>query len=146
MITVATEMFLQHLVEQSHNVVKSERKPRRNIQYRDVGAYLSLFPSRASRAHTDNIPANAVARVENLEFLTDVVPKTQTYKQFKQKQAKEPAARANGVANGQKTLDQHLGEAGEAQATNGAAHEPEDMDIDSTAPAVPVGKLGSDSA
>lgn len=36
-ITVATEMFLQHLVEQSHNVVKSERKPRRNIQYRDVG-------------------------------------------------------------------------------------------------------------
>jgi len=38
-ITVATEMFLQHLVEQSHNVVKSERKPRRNIQYRDVGVY-----------------------------------------------------------------------------------------------------------
>lgn len=40
-ITVATEMFLQHLVEQSHNVVKSERKPRRNIQYRDVGQYIS---------------------------------------------------------------------------------------------------------
>lgn len=39
-ITVATEMFLQHLVEQSHNVVKSERKPRRNIQYRDVGEFL----------------------------------------------------------------------------------------------------------
>jgi hypothetical protein len=39
-ITVATEMFLQHLVEQSHNVVKSERKPRRNIQYRDVGEYM----------------------------------------------------------------------------------------------------------
>jgi len=39
-ITVATEMFLQHLVEQSHNVVKSERKPRRNIQYRDVGMCL----------------------------------------------------------------------------------------------------------
>lgn len=36
-ITVATEMFLQHLVEQSYNIVKSERKPRRNIQYRDVG-------------------------------------------------------------------------------------------------------------
>ena len=40
-ITVATEMFLQHLVEQAHNVVKSERKPRRNIQYRDVGEYTS---------------------------------------------------------------------------------------------------------
>lgn len=38
MITVAAEMFIQHLVEQSYNVVKSERKPRRNIQYRDVGA------------------------------------------------------------------------------------------------------------
>jgi len=37
MITVATEMFLQHLVEQSYNIVKSERKPRRNVQYRDVG-------------------------------------------------------------------------------------------------------------
>jgi hypothetical protein len=43
-ITVATEMFLQHLVEQSHNVVKSERKPRRNIQYRDVGECLSSRP------------------------------------------------------------------------------------------------------
>jgi len=42
-ITVATEMFLQHLVEQSHNVVKSERKPRRNIQYRDVGMYLLTY-------------------------------------------------------------------------------------------------------
>lgn len=36
-ITVATEMFMQHLVEQAYNIVKSERKPRRNIQYRDVG-------------------------------------------------------------------------------------------------------------
>lgn len=36
-ITVATELFLHHLVEQSYNIVKSERKPRRNIQYRDVG-------------------------------------------------------------------------------------------------------------
>ena len=39
-ITVATEMFLQHLVEQSYNIVKSERKPRRNVQYRDVGECL----------------------------------------------------------------------------------------------------------
>ena len=97
----------------------------------------------------NTLEANAVARVENLEFLTDVVPKTQTYKQVKQKQAKEPAARANGVANGQRTLDQHMGEAGEGQATNGAAHEPEDMDIDDAAPtgsAVPIGKLGNDAA
>jgi hypothetical protein len=127
-------MFLQHLVEQSHNVVKSERKPRRNIQYRDVGVYFS-FPHIAFCTCADNLIANAVARVENLEFLTDVVPKTQTYKQVKQKQAKEPAARSNGVANGQRTLDQHMGEAGEAQATNGAAHQPEDMDLDNAATA-----------
>lgn len=32
-------MFLQHLVEQAYTQVKSEHatKPRRNIQYRDVG-------------------------------------------------------------------------------------------------------------
>ncbi|KAM0716938.1 hypothetical protein Q7P37_006790 [Cladosporium fusiforme] len=126
-ITVATEMFLQHLVEQSHNVVKSERKPRRNIQYRDV--------------------ANAVARVENLEFLTDVVPKTQSFKQVKQKQAKESAAKTNGIANGQKTLDSHVG--GEDQATNGATHDPESMDVDEQGPSgatAPIGKLGSEAS
>ena len=36
-ITAATEMFLQYLVEQAYGVVKAEKKPRRNIQYRDVG-------------------------------------------------------------------------------------------------------------
>jgi hypothetical protein len=105
---------------------------------------LELFQDSAN-----NLAANAVARVENLEFLTDVVPKTQTYKQVKQKQAREPAARANGVANGQRTLDQHMGEAGEGQATNGAAHEPEDMDVDDAAPtgsSMPIGKLANDAA
>jgi hypothetical protein len=87
--------------------------------------------------------------VENLEFLTDVVPKTQTYKQVKQKQAKESAARTNGIANGQRTLDQHIGERAEDQATNGASHEAEDMDIDETAPSsssIPIGKLGNHAA
>ncbi|KAL1311804.1 hypothetical protein AAFC00_001884 [Neodothiora populina] len=80
-ITIATEQFLQYLVEQTHNVVKSERKQRRNIQYRDV--------------------AGAVSRVDNLEFLTDVVPKTMTYKEYKAKKAKEEA---NGKTNGQTKL------------------------------------------
>lgn len=107
---------------------------------------VSIFLGSLELEHTaDTRTANAVARVENLEFLTDVVPKTQTYKQVKQKQTKEPAARANGVANGQRTLDQHMGEASEGQATNGAAHESEDMDIDNAAPAGSA-KLGSDSA
>lgn len=31
-------MFIQYLTEQGHNVVKSERKPRKNIQYKDLGS------------------------------------------------------------------------------------------------------------
>ncbi|KAG9528271.1 histone-fold-containing protein, partial [Aureobasidium melanogenum] len=68
-ITAATELFLQYLVEQTQNVVKAEKKPRRNIQYKDV--------------------ASAVARVDNLEFLADVVPKTVSYKEHKAKKQRE---------------------------------------------------------
>lgn len=40
-------MFLQHLVEQAYTQVKSEHatKPRRNIQYRDVGKIFFFFLS-----------------------------------------------------------------------------------------------------
>jgi len=34
------EMFVRYLAEQAHNVVKSERKPRKNIQYKDLGMFL----------------------------------------------------------------------------------------------------------
>ena len=30
-------MFIRYFAEQAMNVVKSERKPRRNIQYKDLG-------------------------------------------------------------------------------------------------------------
>jgi hypothetical protein len=30
-------MFIQHLTEEAHAQAKLERKPRRNIQYKDVG-------------------------------------------------------------------------------------------------------------
>ena len=39
MITIAAEMFVQHLVEKTHEIIKSEKKPRRNIQYNDVGKF-----------------------------------------------------------------------------------------------------------
>lgn len=84
-ITVATEMFIRYLAEQSLNVVKSERKPRRNIQYKDV--------------------ANAVARIDNLEFLTDVVPKTVTYREYKQQKAGRAARKQELLQSGQRTLD-----------------------------------------
>ncbi len=36
------EMFIQYLTEQGQNVVRSERKPRKNIQYRDLGMICNL--------------------------------------------------------------------------------------------------------
>lgn len=74
-----------------------------------------------------SIPANAVARVENLEFLENVVPRTTTFKQFKQKQVKDVLTAANGAPAGQGTLDTHL-DAKEPQATNGASHDAMEVD------------------
>ncbi|TQS39054.1 hypothetical protein Golomagni_00426 [Golovinomyces magnicellulatus] len=73
-ITSATEMFIQHLAQEAHKVVKSERKPRRNIQYRDL--------------------ATAISNHENLEFLVDIVPNTMTFKQVKEKKTLSSAARS----------------------------------------------------
>ncbi|KAF3003793.1 hypothetical protein E8E13_010201 [Curvularia kusanoi] len=70
-IALATEMMIQHLAVTTHNVVKTERKPRRNIQYRDV--------------------SGAVSKTDNLEFLVDVVPKTVTYGAYKKRRAAEEA-------------------------------------------------------
>ena len=42
-ITIATEMFIQHLVERTHEIVKAEKRPRRNVQYGDVGAFSLPF-------------------------------------------------------------------------------------------------------
>ncbi|RDW78811.1 histone-fold domain-containing protein [Aspergillus mulundensis] len=83
-VAMATELFIQYLTEQGHNVVKSERKPRKTIQYKDL--------------------ATAVSRIDNLEFLADVIPKTTTYKQFKEKRAKE-SGKDIEIEKGQRTLN-----------------------------------------
>ncbi|KAL8957485.1 MAG: hypothetical protein Q9193_005255 [Seirophora villosa] len=83
-ITIATEMFIRYLAEQAMNVVKSERKPRRNIQYKDL--------------------AGAVSRIDNLEFLADVIPKTTTYREYKEKKARTARPHAR-LSSGQLTLD-----------------------------------------
>ncbi|KAL8834315.1 MAG: hypothetical protein Q9170_003810 [Blastenia crenularia] len=83
-ITIATEMFIRYLAEQAMNVVKSERKPRRNIQYKDL--------------------ASAVSRIDNLEFLADVIPKTMTFREYKEKKAKSTKPNAR-LSTGQTTLD-----------------------------------------
>ncbi|KAJ5325725.1 hypothetical protein MYU51_000627 [Penicillium brevicompactum] len=83
-IAMATEMFIKYLAEQGHNVVKAERKPRKTVQYKDL--------------------ASAVSHTDNLEFLSDVIPKTTTYKQFKEKKAKD-AAEQTTMEKGQRTLN-----------------------------------------
>lgn len=49
--------------------------------------------------------ATAVSRIDNLEFLSDVIPKTTTYKQFKEKKAKEGPVKSGGIEKGQRTLN-----------------------------------------
>jgi DNA-directed RNA polymerase I subunit RPA43 len=48
--------------------------------------------------------ATAVSRIDNLEFLADVIPKTTTYKQFKEKKEKE-ANKDAAFEKGQRTLN-----------------------------------------
>ncbi|KAI5861924.1 hypothetical protein GGS23DRAFT_119159 [Durotheca rogersii] len=81
-ITLATEMFIQHLAAEGLNTAKLERKPRRNIQYKDL--------------------AGAVARHPNLEFLEDVVPKTVPFRQAKA-HALAVRAQLNGGGGGSGT-------------------------------------------
>ena len=51
--------------------------------------------------------ATAVSRIDNLEFLADVIPKTTTYKQFKEKRAKE-SGKDLEIEKGQRTLNGSL--------------------------------------
>ncbi|KAJ4164930.1 hypothetical protein LMH87_006583 [Akanthomyces muscarius] len=59
-ITLAAEMFIQHLAGEAHTQAKLDRKPRKNVQYKDV--------------------ASAVSHQDSLEFLEDTVPKTVPFK------------------------------------------------------------------
>ena len=71
-------MMIQHLATTTHNVVKAERKPRRNIQYRDV--------------------SGAVSKTDNLEFLVDVVPKTTQYGAWRKRKALDLEQEVRGKA------------------------------------------------
>ncbi|KAJ5489157.1 DNA polymerase epsilon subunit C [Penicillium diatomitis] len=50
------------------------------------------------------LPTTAVSHIDNLEFLSDVIPKTTTYKKFKEKKAKDAAKRSE-MEKGQRTLN-----------------------------------------
>ena len=38
-ITLAAEMFVQYLAQEGQNMAKTDRKPRRNLQYKDLGPF-----------------------------------------------------------------------------------------------------------
>ncbi|KAK2766776.1 hypothetical protein FQN54_006090 [Arachnomyces sp. PD_36] len=113
-ISIATEMFIQYLAEQGHKAARSDKRPRRNIQYKDLGEFDAF---RGWKLLSIEINANlyayekatAVSRTDNLEFLSDVIPKTTTYKQFKAKERKDTSNNTNkrggGVQKGQTTLN-----------------------------------------
>ncbi|CAM1511206.1 Fc.00g087190.m01.CDS01 [Cosmosporella sp. VM-42] len=82
-ITLAAEMFVQHLTDEAHTQAKLERKPRRNIQYKDVGEHPRPHPTPFLNQTLLTPPANAVSHQDNLEFLEDVVPKTVPFKKIK---------------------------------------------------------------
>lgn len=98
-------MFIQYLAEQGHNMAKLDRKPRRNVQYKD------LCKRRLTRSltHSHNLPpgplakclpAAAVIAKDNLEFLDDTIPKTQPYKEIKHKAAETRAKLQGGKPAG----------------------------------------------
>lgn len=50
---MAQELFVQYLAEQGHNMAKLDRKPRRNIQYKDLCKGSLVVSSRSVfAAHT----------------------------------------------------------------------------------------------
>jgi len=53
---------------------------------------------RVEESRSDRVLATAVSRIDNLEFLSDTVPKTKTYRQFKEEKAQEEAAKAASAA------------------------------------------------
>ncbi|KAJ5457693.1 hypothetical protein N7475_009081 [Penicillium sp. IBT 31633x] len=115
-IAMATEMFIKYLAEQGHNVAKAERKPRKTVQYKDLAAAVS---------HTDN-----------LEFLADVIPKTTTYKQFKEKKAKD-AANQGAMEKGQRTLNGVGAQSAPANGTATGEDTPRAEESKAASPSVP---------
>ncbi|EPE02525.1 histone-like transcription factor and archaeal histone [Ophiostoma piceae UAMH 11346] len=95
-ITLATEHFLQHLATEGHNMVKLDRKPRKNLQYRDL--------------------ASAVSRIDRLEFLEDTIPNTVTFGKIK-----GDAAKVRKAFTGE-TVAGLFGNAAANGSAGGAAH------------------------
>ncbi|KAI0970531.1 hypothetical protein F4678DRAFT_435587, partial [Xylaria arbuscula] len=101
-ITLATEMFIQYLASEGLNMAKLERKPRRNIQYKDL--------------------ANAVSHQDNLQFLEDIIPKTVPYKQIKAHAAATRANLSGGTKAGATEQSEETRPAAASRQPNGKKH------------------------
>jgi hypothetical protein len=104
------EMFVQNMAEQAHAAAKADGKSRRTIMYQDVCRSPYRGASRGAENANQGL-ANIVARNDNLEFLSDIVPRTTTMAELKKQQAIETgysdpgAARSVPLPPGQTTLD-----------------------------------------
>ncbi|CAJ2514207.1 Uu.00g023260.m01.CDS01 [Anthostomella pinea] len=107
-ICLATEMFVQYIASEGLGMAKLERKPRRNIQYKDL--------------------ANAVHHQDNLEFLVDIVPRTQPYNKIKAQAAAKRAALSGGIGAAERAA------AEAAHAAAAAADEDDAMPGDNGTP------------
>ncbi|KAI9809179.1 MAG: hypothetical protein M1825_002470 [Sarcosagium campestre] len=107
LITIATEMFVRYLVQQTHQVTRYRQQPSKSVKYKDL--------------------AKTVLRVEILEFLSDVIPQTVTFKDYKEKKSRE-VARAEAMEKHQTTLDGKT--ANENEHNGRATHSADGDDVD----------------
>lgn len=101
LVLTVQELFIQYLSSEAENMVKLDRKPRRNVQYRDL--------------------ANAVNRVDRLEFLEDTVPVTVPFGKIKRDAAAAQAKLRSGGTVGGDATTSGGGSKGRKAAGEGAA-------------------------
>ena len=92
---------MQYLAEQGVKALAAERKQRKTVQYKDLGSLGAAHSNCKATLLTSK--ANAVTRIDNLEFLADVVPPTTTTKQPRETKAAKSQKKQTGEA-GQLTL------------------------------------------
>ncbi|KAF3936175.1 hypothetical protein ABW19_dt0202594 [Dactylella cylindrospora] len=103
LITIATEMFIQELSKSAHRMTKVEKKPRKNIQYKDL--------------------ANAVARLDNLDFLSDVIPKTVPFSKVLEKRGGQ-SAKGSSAFGGDGLITPGKGSSTAVQDSNSDSNSP----------------------
>ncbi|KAL7274697.1 hypothetical protein RUND412_002397 [Rhizina undulata] len=74
LVTVAVEMFVKYLAQQSLKMTYADRKQSKTMQYKDL--------------------ASAVSLIDNFEFPSDVIPSTVLYEQIHDRKLK--ARESNG--------------------------------------------------